>query len=112
MINYSTTINIASTINQLKRRKWSEVAYQAFDFGGASWFWHMSEKDQQLLHAAQRQNLIFVAQKRIAMYDYRLVATTSLEWERGQRPDMNKPDPFLETLTAATEQEQKVFENV
>lgn len=86
----STTIakppmTIASNLKMLKRRKWTEIAYQCQDFTGLVWHWHLDHADTEKLWAAEKAGLIYVSQKRIDLYDYSLVAMTSLEWERGER---------------------------
>jgi len=79
-------LSIASSIRQLKRRQWKEIAYQSADFGGMhAWYWHLAAEEQDRLKAAVNKGLILMAQKRVGESDYRLLAQTTLEWERGSR---------------------------
>lgn len=80
----ATTVPIANSIRQLKRRKWHEIAYRAADFHTQDWFYHVSPKDMEKIKALHEKGLIYLAQKRIDYGDYRLLAQTSLEYERAK----------------------------
>ena len=80
------TVPVAHTLKQLKRGRWHDVAFQEIDYTGGIWKWHLGAEDQQLLWKAQEAGLLYVAQRKVGDYKYRLSAMTSLEWERGARP--------------------------
>ena len=84
--NLIKTIPVVHSLRQLKRKKWSAVAYQEIDFDSGIWHWHLGADDQTLLWAAEGIGLLKVAQRKMGDGCYRLVAMTTLEWERGARP--------------------------
>ncbi|MDE3023275.1 MAG: hypothetical protein KGI54_15750 [Pseudomonadota bacterium] len=80
------TFPVAHTLRQLKRNRWADVAFQEIDYTGGDWRWHLSEQDQLMLWEANAKGLLTVAQRKVGENRYRVVAKTTLAWDRGARP--------------------------
>lgn len=78
-----TTPRIASSLRDLRRYEWKEIGYLARDLE-SEWFYHLSPREMDMLKAHEKNGRVFIAQKRVADGEYRLVAQLSLEGQRSR----------------------------
>lgn len=83
MNNLIKNLRIASSLRDLRRHEWKEIGYCARDLEG-QWFYHLNPRDLDMLWTNEAKGRVFIAQKRIAEGEYRLVAMLSLEGQRSR----------------------------